>query len=281
MAPQRSTLQVFEGPRPAPVTQNEDLTYIGMKSTHNWPQEGVTTNVPSDQALRCAHADTIPDLSVPSTVPAVSCTQEQRSSQGRPQKVRKTRKGLASASSRTRRSRLPAGPDISEAPKGLFSCDLCRKGYVQLQGLRRHYREKHAASSCEYCDDFKWGRPYLFKEHLEKRHPHVNADVTPEAVAGVRCSATTAARYPPQQGASPPTSEHDRWGSAEPQLHPLVPPALAVAKLPSVCSAPCDVRTEVEALRRMQKVGEAPGRGLHRRRSALGFGVAEEVSCLF
>src|SRR5580692_1602725 len=106
-----------------------------MKPNPNWPQEGVTTDVPSDQSLRYAHVDTTPDLSVPSTVPGVSYTQEQISSQGRPQKLRKARKGLASTSSRTRVSRLPAGPDISEAPKGLYSCDLCSKGYVQLQGL--------------------------------------------------------------------------------------------------------------------------------------------------
>lgn len=231
-------MPVFEGPGPVPVTQNENLTYIGVNTTHHWTQEGGTTNVPSDQSLQYAHVDTTPDLSVSSTVPGVSCTQEQRSSQGRPQKLRKTRKGFASTSSRTRVSRLPAGLDISEAPKGRYSCGLCSKGYVQSQGLRRHYREKHAASSCKYCDDFKWGRPYLFKEHLEKRHPHVNADVTPEAATGVHCSTTAAARYPPQQWPSSPISEYGRWGSAEPQLHPLVPPALVVPKLPSVCSAP-------------------------------------------
>jgi hypothetical protein len=29
---------------------------------------------------------------------------------------------------------------------------------------------------CTYCYAFEWGRPYRFKEHLEKEHPDVDLD---------------------------------------------------------------------------------------------------------
>lgn len=48
--------------------------------------------------------------------------------------------------------------------------------YAQKQGLNRHRLEKHNPSLCKYCGA-KWGRPYEYRDHLEKNHPHVDRDM--------------------------------------------------------------------------------------------------------
>jgi hypothetical protein len=56
---------------------------------------------------------------------------------------------------------------------GRYLC-VCGRSYSQIQGLRRHQREKHEASLCLYCGVFEWSRRYRLKEHLMKQHPDVD-----------------------------------------------------------------------------------------------------------
>jgi hypothetical protein len=53
-------------------------------------------------------------------------------------------------------------------------CEICRKEFAQRQGVRRHQLEKHEPNYCPHCPTFRWGRLYLFKEHLKKKHPEVD-----------------------------------------------------------------------------------------------------------
>jgi hypothetical protein len=70
-------------------------------------------------------------------------------------------------------------------PVTLFSCSVCGAKYRQRQGLIRHHREKHETSLCLYCDA-KWGRPYQYRDHLEKHHPDVDPDMVLGKAAGAR-----------------------------------------------------------------------------------------------
>src|SRR5712671_6680273 len=78
--------------------------------------------------------------------------------------------GKGPAATSPQPSRRPAG--ARGARKGPYFC-TCGKKYAQLQGLHRHHKEKHEPSSCSYCDIFKWGRLYQYKEHLQKEHSDV------------------------------------------------------------------------------------------------------------
>jgi hypothetical protein len=55
-----------------------------------------------------------------------------------------------------------------------YRCPSCDTGFSQKQGLNRHYKDKHLQRNlCSYCSDFEWslGRQYLYKNHLETKHP--------------------------------------------------------------------------------------------------------------
>ncbi|KAH9978493.1 hypothetical protein BJV74DRAFT_859076 [Russula compacta] len=147
---------------PAPVVLLEAPTYIDVAHvdrTRNWHHENVSINVPSDQSLRCTRADTTTYFSGPSAG-----------------------EGSTVASSQT--SRRQSDPN---------SCNIqgCGKKYVQLQGLRRHYQEKHAPRLCRYCGAFEWGRRYLLKKHIGERHPDIDLSTALFEVTRVRRRATT------------------------------------------------------------------------------------------
>ena len=57
---------------------------------------------------------------------------------------------------------------------GLHSCNVCGDRFAQLQGARRHHREKHEPEQCPHCQAFRWGRLYLFKRHLKSEHPEID-----------------------------------------------------------------------------------------------------------
>jgi hypothetical protein len=74
-----------------------------------------------------------------------------------------------------------------EAPSGQYTCLKCRKTFKQRQGLNRHRFDVHEPkSSCIYCVDFKWGRPYLLRRHIEKQHPERNIDAALKETMGTR-----------------------------------------------------------------------------------------------
>ena len=55
-----------------------------------------------------------------------------------------------------------------------YWCHICGTGFTQKQGFNRHNKDKHSQQNpCPYCSDFKSspGRKYLFKMHLETKHP--------------------------------------------------------------------------------------------------------------
>jgi hypothetical protein len=55
-----------------------------------------------------------------------------------------------------------------------YRCHSCDTAFSQKQGLNRHNKDKHSQRNfCPYCSDFEWssGRYYLFKMHLETKHP--------------------------------------------------------------------------------------------------------------
>jgi hypothetical protein len=109
-------------------------------------------------------------------------------------------------------------------PNGRYRCTICGLGYAQAQGLTRHHRETHEASLCTRCNDFKWGRPYRYKEHLKKRHPDIDPNVALEEATKTRRRTVFNTKGSPRQRASPSTAIHDRWGRVETGLNPSLPP---------------------------------------------------------
>ena len=148
--------------------------------------------------------------SVPSALPTISHApavvpyQEQRAPRDGHIRFYKNGKGPAALSS------WPSGlPDRKRSiPNGRYTCNICRLGYAQPQGLSRHYRETHKASLCMYCHNFKWGRPYRFKEHLKKRHPDVDPNVALEKATKARRRVTINTEDLSQP---PSTAKHARW----------------------------------------------------------------------
>ncbi|KAH9961063.1 hypothetical protein BC827DRAFT_1293823 [Russula dissimulans] len=167
------------------VVSNDSLTYIyidngDVDATLNCLQEGESMNVPSVQGYQ--YATSTSSNSEPSIPPGISCAsvirvvqyKEQRASRGLLQQLPKQVKGRGPAASSSRSSRRPAG---TRGPlNGPYLCNVCGKPYKQQQGVLRHHREKHDPELCNYCGIFKWGRPYLYKKHLQKKHSGVNLD---------------------------------------------------------------------------------------------------------
>ncbi|KAI9454311.1 hypothetical protein BJY52DRAFT_1285144, partial [Lactarius psammicola] len=79
-----------------------------------------------------------------------------------------------------RRSTVPISRSTTSSKQpsrgrtGRYSCDVCGDTFAQLQGARRHHREKHEPRHCPHCHDFRWGRLYLFKKHLKTEHPEID-----------------------------------------------------------------------------------------------------------
>jgi hypothetical protein len=115
-----------------------------------------------------------------------------------------------------------------QASKRRYSCNICGKEYAQPQGVTRHQREMHKARLCIYCREFRWGRLYLFREHLARQHPDVDPDA---AVKVVKKDSRRTTSDQPRDPASTPTKEHIR---VEFHLHPPTPPLPAMSNLPPV-----------------------------------------------
>ena len=76
-------------------------------------------------------------------------------------------------------------PDMREAIRRPYCCDTCGKRFSQLQGINRHYREKHDPRLCLFCD-VEWSRPYQYRDHLKTHHPDVDPDTGIGKTAGSR-----------------------------------------------------------------------------------------------
>ncbi|KAH8991506.1 hypothetical protein EDB92DRAFT_660987 [Lactarius akahatsu] len=60
--------------------------------------------------------------------------------------------------------------------KKKYWCPGCKSGFSQSQVLGRHIKDKHETKqACSFCVSFTWsrGRPHLYREHLQIRHPQV------------------------------------------------------------------------------------------------------------
>ena len=214
---------------------------------HDRSQERVSesTNVSLDHSHRLrAQAHTTPSsISAPSALPVISLGQtvaqdkEKRASRRershRFQTFQKTGKNLVADLSESRTSLRP--DKKLGNPQGRYSCSTCKRHYAQPQGLTRHQLEKHNARSCLYCREFTWGRLYLFKRHLEMRHPGKDHNAAINEATGTHCKRS----YLQQQRLQIPTAEHDSLSNAtcaESQVRPgqfmLFPSA--VAKLTTV-----------------------------------------------
>lgn len=152
---------------------------------------------------------------------------EQSALRCQPYGIQKSENRPTATSSRSYRRR--AG--IRGTPKRPYPCKICGKVYAQPQGVTRHHREAHQTCKCMYCDDFKWGRRYQFRKHLEEQHP----DVDPGSILGKpmvsHLKVAVNPIHSPQRQVSPPTTEHDRRSPGESSVCPLVLPPSAVAEV--------------------------------------------------
>jgi hypothetical protein len=79
-----------------------------------------------------------------------------------------------------RRATVPISKSTTSLKQrtGQYSCNVCGDRFAQLQGARRHHREKHEPRQCPHCRAFRWGRLYLFKKHLKMEHPEIDPKAT-------------------------------------------------------------------------------------------------------
>jgi hypothetical protein len=131
-----------------------------------------------------------------------------------------------------------------------YLCNVpgCGRAFAQRQGVTRHQREAHAELGfgtnrrCGRCGE-PWARPYMFKEHLKKMHPDVDADAELEKVK----DSENSRNHLPQARISPPILEHDRRNRAESQVHPQTPPLPATAMTkPPLVSPPAFLQVDYD-----------------------------------
>jgi len=206
-----SSQQGYESVGPVvSLIPNDDITPASVDQIRNWPQEGVSMSVSLGHTHQSTPVHpTSSDVSAPSALPVISCGQtvvqdKERRVPKRPHRFQKT---LGPAEK----------PGVS---RGGYSCSICNLDYTQSQGLARHEREKHRARLCIYCREFAWGRPYLFRKHLVKRHPGIDPDAAIDEAARTRRGVTIRRRYPPLPQVPIPTPKCDSWDRAESQSRP-------------------------------------------------------------
>ena len=170
-------------------------------------------------------------VSTPSTLSVISPGQtleqdkEQVASTGeRPNQQKPGRNLPVRALLRSSDSSLRPG-EKRVAPQGRYLCGICKLDYTQPQGLKRHQREKHNYRLCMYCCEFAWGRPYLFREHLVKRHPGIDPNAEIIKATKAHQGSAIKRRYLQQQRTSIPADEHDNWGRTESQAYPNLLPS--------------------------------------------------------
>ena len=151
---------------------------------------------------------------------------------------KKMRKKCAATSSSSRRR-----PHGRKAPERPFSCNPCDRKFAQRQGLNLHNRAKHNPSLCISCD-FRWSRPYQYRDHLEAHHPELDTDTVMGKTAGSRRRAASFARCAPEEQVFPLSTEHGGQGHTEIRPYPPMPLPPVVVKPPtaaprSMSSIPC------------------------------------------
>jgi len=222
--PTKSCTSDFENFAPAAVILNEE-------STRNSHHEGLSTNDPPVQRDKYICVNKIPDDLAPSPLPGItreptSVQFQQGAPHDQPQKFQKT------ATATLWSGRRPA--TIHGVPRRRYLCSICGKGYAQRQGVTRHQREVHKTNLCRHCRAFRWGRPYLLRVHLERRHPGIDPDVELEEVNRNSRRTTTSTTHLPREWVSPPALEHSRRDNVESQLRPPTLSLSPVTNFPPV-----------------------------------------------
>ena len=227
--PTKAHLTPFEPFAPPAVILNEEST----RSSH----QGVLTDGPPVQRHEYIRVGKTPDDSVPSSLPGISREHisgrfQQRALHDQPQKFQKTVNGPATTS--WQMGRQPA--TIRGDPRRRYLCTICGNGYAQQQGVYRHQREVHKTKTnlCRHCRAFKWGRPYLLRDHLKRRHPDIDPDVELEEVKRNSHRTTTSTTHLPREWVSPPSLEHSGRDNVESQLRPPTFSLLPVTNFPPV-----------------------------------------------
>jgi len=221
--------------------------YLPIPPNHGINDESVTllsiTGAPvAGLPLVCPSNSTAPNFPVApihsgtSHMPPPVDSREKREPQDRPYQYQKSKK----------KARIPR-----------FLCDDCGTEYAQRQGLNRHHREKHEPNLCMYCDA-EWGRPYEYRDHLEKHHPDADRDMVLGKAAGSRRRSASLARHRSQQ-VSLPTIEHGRRGHSGIRQYPpagvkpstvtLSPPDMTCVPLPESTKPIMTSKSIPEALR--------------------------------
>ena len=187
--------------QPAYPPSTPPIGLVDVIATRDWHQEDMTMYTPSMQGRQYTRTNTTTNVLVPSIAPSiprmptVGLHEEQIVSQGQGQESQRTTDERQHDVVPSQSLRRPAGIMIHRVPMGRYSCSVCGKRYAQPQGIKRHRREAHEATQCMYCRDFRWGRPYLLRSHLKKRHPEVNIDAALEEAMGTRRRATGTTSY--------------------------------------------------------------------------------------
>jgi hypothetical protein len=228
--PANSSVGGFQdGSQAAAALPNED-------SISNWFQEQASTIVPQVHTHQYTPVEKTPhdSDSTPSGLPQIPCTTtaqyQQSTPRDGPQQSQGMEKAPSTTSSRSSRGRAP----IHGAPRHRYFCEVCSREYAQPQGVTRHRREMHKANLCRHCGVFKWARPYLFREHLERAHAHVDPDAELEEIKRNSRRATRTATNLLQERVLVPSLEYERRARAKSQLHPLIIPSHALTKFPPV-----------------------------------------------
>ncbi|KAI0303303.1 hypothetical protein B0F90DRAFT_1667231 [Multifurca ochricompacta] len=157
---------------------------------------------------------------------------------------------------------LTENPATSDQPAGVrevfrggrFLCSICGQVFAQAQGLNRHRRERHEPKLCPYCRAFKWGRPYLFKKHLETMHADVKSesamDAATKARGGTIINHGLGRRGRKKQITLPNSGHHHRQGCSIITQHPLILFPPTAEPRPSVMSPPFDSRVKMTGSKR-------------------------------
>lgn len=117
---------------------------MGTEATYNSSQGYAPMSAPLDQSHQYTPVDApnFPVSSTPTGIPAMSTTAS------------------------------PASSDDSESPE-MFPCPdaACPKRFKRKGCAQRHFRVRHNPAPCHFSScNFKWGRKYVYKDHLKMKH---------------------------------------------------------------------------------------------------------------
>lgn len=138
-----------------------------------------------------------------------------------------------------------ASSTLTKGSISKYLCGDCDGQFLHRQSLLRHRKSVHnkAHRFCWYCN-FKWTRPYEYKNHLKKRHPSADiVKVLGKRPGSRRTSLIMARDLAPH--ISPPAVEPNHQSQAERPQRSVTPPLPAAhVPAPALSGAAHDSRPE-------------------------------------